>query len=69
MTEHVPIDDYTLDPENKDDVEKLASSRDTSGSPSPCPSEHDGETDDRTVVSFDEFDKTNPVSFRHTTHN
>ena len=62
-TDHVPIDGYTLDTEKQDDAEKLASSRVTSGSPSPCPSEHDGETEDQTVVSFDEFDKTNPYNW------
>ena len=72
-TSHIQIENSTTntqlqqnssDAENKADVEELADSPDTSSSTSPRPSEHeDADTDDRTIVSFEENDKSNPYNW------
>lgn len=49
--------------ESKVDIEKLAASRDSSGSISPCPSGHDDDSDDRIVIGFEENDKSNPYNW------
>jgi hypothetical protein len=46
----------------KSDVEKLATSQDTSSNPSPTPSEH-GDDDERTIVYFGHGDKDNPYNW------
>lgn len=53
------------DSEKQDDSDKLATSRDTSSSPSPCPSLSRvwSEVDGRRVIFFDEDDKTNPYNW------
>ena len=61
-TRSATIDDNILDADKERESEKLANSRDTSSSVSPCPSEPD-EPDGRTVVYFDENDKTNPYNW------
>lgn len=52
-----------VDPEKHADFEKVATSKDTSSSTSPCPSVHESEVDGQTVVSFDEHDRTNPYNW------
>ena len=65
---NVAIDYNTIDAKKDLDGEKVANSRDTSSSASPCPSEprETDSVDGRTVVYFDENDKTNPYNWPRT---
>jgi multidrug resistance protein len=58
------VNGQPLDHEKQDDS-KVATSRDTSSASSPAPSIHrtESEIDGRTVISFDENDKTNPYNW------
>lgn len=49
--------------ESKIDIEKIAESRDSSGSISPCPGADDDEGDDRIVIGFEENDPSNPYNW------
>lgn len=59
----LPTLETSVDFDKQDDADKVVTSRDTSSSTSPCPSEHITEMDGRTVVSFDEDDKANPYNW------